>query len=180
MPVPPGARAGALVWRLSTRWRTAVDRAVAPHGLTHATYVVLTTLFAMHAGRAGEPDPVGSGSVGSGSVGSGLVAPSQRDLAQTSGLEPMYVSRLVRTLAADGLLTRTRDDRDTRVVRLELTERGLSVVRPAMRTVQALLDQLLAPLGGRDSVRSADLVTMLTALLDAPLDTTLDPGATDA
>ncbi|MFE7406693.1 MarR family winged helix-turn-helix transcriptional regulator [Isoptericola sp. NPDC057559] len=158
MPAPgaaPGAMAGALVWRLSTRWRTAVDRAVAPHGLTHATYVVLTTLFALQ--RAAAP-------------------PSQRALADASGLEPMYVSRLIRTLEADGLVARTRDDRDTRVVRLALTDRGSAVVHPAMRTVQALLDRLLAPLGGRDSARSAELVAVLTALLDAPL----DPGATDA
>ncbi|WP_435737648.1 MarR family winged helix-turn-helix transcriptional regulator [Cellulosimicrobium sp. PMB13] len=169
MPIPPGARAGALVWRLSTRWRTAVDRAVAPHGLTHATYVVLTTLFAMRGATPSGGDPA---------------APSQRALAETSGLEPMYVSRLVRTLEADGLVARTRDGQDTRVVRLELTDHGLAVVHPAMRTVQALLDQLLAPLGGRDSPRSAELVTMLAALLDAPLDTPpdtpLDPGATDA
>ncbi|WP_251152861.1 MarR family transcriptional regulator [Cellulosimicrobium sp. Marseille-Q4280] len=173
MLIPPGARAGALVWRLSTRWRTAVDRAVAPHGLTHATYVVLTTLFAMRGATPAGEDPG---------------APSQRALAEVSGLEPMYVSRLVRTLEADGLVARSRDDQDSRVVRLELTERGLAVVRPAMRTVQALLDQLLAPLGGRDSPRSAELVAMLTALLDAPLDarpdtppdTPLDPGAIDA
>ncbi len=36
-------------------------------------------------------------------------------------MEPMYVSRLIRSLESDGLVVRTRDERDTRVVRLELT-----------------------------------------------------------
>jgi len=160
--------AGALVWRLSTRWRTAVDRAVAPHGLTHATYVLLSTLFALRAAGEGRAS---------------LLPPSQRALADAAGLEPMYVSRLIRALEADGLVARTRDERDSRVVRLDLTDRGLAVARPAMRTVQLLLDHLLAPLGGRDSSRSAELVTVLTALLDAPLDAPLDTpieGVTDA
>ena len=30
------ATPGFLVWRLSMKWRVAVDRAVAPLGLTHA------------------------------------------------------------------------------------------------------------------------------------------------
>ncbi|MGO4757271.1 MarR family transcriptional regulator, partial [Streptomyces sp. 2MCAF27] len=30
------ATAGFLVWRLSMKWRVAVDRAVVPLGLTHA------------------------------------------------------------------------------------------------------------------------------------------------
>jgi DNA-binding MarR family transcriptional regulator len=161
MPHPPGAATGALVWRLANRWRTAVDRAVSVHGLTHATYVVLTTLYSLRGTTqaAGQPGP-----------------PSQREIADASGMEPMYISRLVRSLETDGLIVRTRDERDTRVVRLELTRAGLEVVHPAMRTVQALLDELLAPLGGRSSDRTSRFVATLAELLDAPL----NPGATDA
>lgn len=36
-----GANVGYLVWRLSTRWRATMDRALAPHGLTQAQYSVL-------------------------------------------------------------------------------------------------------------------------------------------
>lgn len=161
MLTPPGAATGALVWRLATRWRTAVDRAVSVHGLTHASYVVLTTLYSLRGTSrpAAEAGP-----------------PSQRAIADASGMEPMYVSRLIRSLESDGLVTRTRDERDTRVIRLELTADGLDVVRPAMRTVQALLDELLAPLGGRSSDRTRQFVDTLAELLDTPLNT----GAADA
>ncbi len=157
----PGGATGALVWQLANRWRTAVDRAVSVHGLTHATYVVLTTLYSLRA--TAHPDAETG-------------PPSQRAIADASGMEPMYVSRLVRSLESDGLVVRTRDERDTRVVRLELTDDGLEVARPAMRTVQALLDELLAPLGGRSSDRTRQFVDTLAELLDTPL----DPGATDA
>jgi MarR family transcriptional regulator, organic hydroperoxide resistance regulator len=130
------------------KWRAAVDRALAPQGLTHAQYVVLASLFGMQ------------------SVG---LHPSQRELADETGLEALYVSRLVRALEADGHIERTRDGGDSRAVRLALTDRGTASVRPAMATVQTLLDRLLAPLGGGADPRTAEFVRTLTALLDNPL-----------
>jgi DNA-binding MarR family transcriptional regulator len=117
-------------------------------GLTHAQYIVLASLFGMQ--RAG-------------------LKPSQRELADSTGLEALYVSKLARTLESDGLVERARDPDDTRAVRLALTDRGRETVRPAIATVQELLDRLLEPLGGRDDPRTAALVRDLTALLDAPL-----------
>lgn len=146
---PQGPTPGHLVWRLSMRWRAAVDRELAPLGLTHAHYVVLSSLWGME--RAG-------------------LRPSQRELADHTGLEPLYVSKLARTLDADGLVERARDPGDARTVRLALTDRGREAVRPAIATVHALVDRLLAPLGGRDDPRTAAFVRDLTTLLDAPLD----------
>jgi DNA-binding MarR family transcriptional regulator len=146
--VTHGPTPGYLVWRLSTKWRVAVDRALAPQGLTHAQYALLASLFGMH--------------------GDGL-RPSQRELADHTGLEPLYVSKLARALESDGLVERVRDAKDTRAVRLTLTDRGREAVLPAIATVQALLDQLLRPLGGLDDPRTAALVRDLTALLNTPI-----------
>ncbi|MCO6004273.1 MarR family transcriptional regulator [Actinoallomurus purpureus] len=146
---PNGPTPGYLVWRLANRWRVAVDRALAPLGLTHAQYVLLSSLFGME--RSG-------------------LRPSQRELADRTGLEPLYISKLARSLEADGLIERARDLADTRAVRLALTDRGREAVRPALDTVQRLLDRLLAPLGGQDGSRTEAFVRDLTALLDAPLD----------
>lgn len=140
---------GHLVWRLSMKWRVAVDRALAPMGLTHAQYVFLSSLFGLE--RAGE-------------------APSQRELADHTGLEALYTSKLARALDNDGLVERTRDPADTRTVRLRLTARGREVVEPAIATVAELLDRLLEPLGGRDGARTAALTRELTVLLGTPLD----------
>lgn len=145
---PTGPTPGALVWRLSIKWRVAVDRALGPLGVTHAQYVLLTSLLGMQ--RAGP-------------------RPSQRELADHTGLEALYVSKLARTLEADGLIERTRDPEDTRTVRLALTDRGREVVHPAIATVQVLLDRLLEPLGGLDDPRTAAFVRDLTALLDVSL-----------
>jgi DNA-binding MarR family transcriptional regulator len=137
------------VWRLATKWRVAVDRALTPLDLTHAPYVLLAALYGLE--RSGKQ-------------------PSQRELADETGLEALYVSKLARTLDAKGLVTRRRDPHDARAVRLALTDQGHDSVRSAMRTVQELLERLLAPFGGRDSSRTAALVRELAELLDAPLD----------
>jgi DNA-binding MarR family transcriptional regulator len=146
---PEGPTPGYLVWRLSTKWRVAVDRAVAPLGLTHAQYALVASLHGM--GRSG-------------------VRPSQRQLADHTGLEPLYVSKLARALESAGLVTRTRDPKDPRAVQLALTDEGRDVTRRAIKVVQGLLDQLLQPLGGLAGPRAQDLVRDLTVLLQAPLD----------
>ncbi|GHA03674.1 MarR family transcriptional regulator [Streptomyces purpurascens] len=127
----------------------AVDRAVAPLGLTHAQYSLMASLYGMR--RSGE-------------------RPSQRRLADHTGLEPLYVSKLARALEAAGLLERTRDPRDPRAVQLALTEQGRDVTARAITVVHGLLQQLLEPLGGLDSARTREFARDLSALLDAPLD----------
>ncbi|MFD8971219.1 MULTISPECIES: MarR family winged helix-turn-helix transcriptional regulator [unclassified Streptomyces] len=143
------ATAGFLVWRLSMKWRVAVDRAVGPLGLTHAQYALMASLYGM--GRSG-------------------LRPSQRRLADHTGLEPLYVSKLARALEAAGLVARTKDPDDPRAVQLSLTEEGHDVTRRAVTVVQRLLDQLLEPLGGQDGPRARQFTRELSTLLDVPLD----------
>ncbi|MGP4052974.1 MarR family winged helix-turn-helix transcriptional regulator [Streptomyces sp. 2A115] len=146
---PEGATPGFLVWRLSMKWRVAVDRAVAPLGLTHAQYSLVASLYGMH--RAGH-------------------RPSQRQLADHTGLEALYVSKLARALEAAGLVERTRDPADPRAVQLSLTEQGREVTRRAIKIVRGLMEQLLAPLGGLDGQRTEAFSRELATLLDVPLD----------
>lgn len=140
------------------KWRVAVDRAVAPLGLTHAQYSLVASLYGMH--RAGR-------------------RPSQRQLADHTGLEALYVSKLARALEAAGVVDRTRDPADPRAVQLSLTPHGREVARRAIRVVQDLLDQLLEPLGGLDGERTAAFGRELAVLLDVPLNPSAEsPGAT--
>ncbi|MFF7381622.1 MarR family transcriptional regulator [Streptomyces griseoluteus] len=144
----PGPTPGFLVWRLANKWRVAVDRAVAPLGLTHAQYSLVASLYGMQ--RAGE-------------------RPSQRQLADHTGLEALYVSKLARALESSGLIERTRDPRDPRAVQLALTGQGQDVTRQAIAVVQQLHQQLLEPLGGLDAPRTGAFTDELTTLLNAPL-----------
>ncbi|TXS43925.1 MarR family winged helix-turn-helix transcriptional regulator [Streptomyces sp. t39] len=151
-----GATPGFLVWRLSMKWRVAVDRALAPLGLTHAQYSVVATLRGL--GRSG-------------------IRPSQRELADHTGLEALYVSKLARSLESAGMVERTRDAVDSRAVRLALTARGDEVTARAVGIVHELIDSRLAPLGGMEGERTAAFVRDLTALLAASPDDPTDHPA---
>jgi DNA-binding MarR family transcriptional regulator len=136
---------GYLVWRLSTKFRAAADRALAPLGLTHAQYALIASLYGLS--RDG-------------------TRPSQRELADFSGLEPMYVSKLTRALERDRLVARAQHPADPRAFSLTLTERGEDVVSRAVRVMFALQDELTAPIGGRDGARNRQLVATLQTLLN--------------
>ena len=138
---------GFLVWRVSMRWRAAMDRALAPLGLTHAQYSVLAPLYGMSAGGA---------------------RPSQRELADFTGLDPVYISKLVRALEREGFLTRSVKASDPRAVELALTTQGTDAVREGITLVTALRDRLTRPLGGNAGPGTAELARLLLELVDAP------------
>lgn len=152
---PEGPTPGFLVWRLSMKWRVAIDRALAPLGLTHAQYSLLASLLGMRQ--------------------SGL-RPSQRGLADHTGLEPLYVSKLARALESAGLVGRTADPSDTRAVQLSLTDEGRAVTGRAVEVVHRLLDGMLAPLGGLDGPDAEAFTRTLTALLDVPVPAVTGPS----
>jgi MarR family transcriptional regulator, organic hydroperoxide resistance regulator len=136
---------GYLVWHLSIQWRVAVDRVLGPLGLTHPHYALLASLYALSRGGA---------------------RPSQRELADFSGLEVMYVSKLVRALEGSGLLRRSDHPDDPRAFQLELTRAGTDMVKKSAEIVGQLYDELLAPIGGRTGKRTAGLMQVLQTLLD--------------
>jgi DNA-binding MarR family transcriptional regulator len=144
---------GYLVWHLSTKWRVVMDRALRPLGLTHAQYALLASLYGLSLGGA---------------------RPSQRELAEFSGLEQMYVSKLSRALERQGLLARNDHAGDPRAFGLALTKRGVALVTEAVEVVQQLQEQFLEPLGGHSSRRCAALMNMLAALVQHAR--TLDRG----
>ena len=139
--------AGFLIWRLATEWRAAMDRVLEPFGLTQAQYAVLAPLYAMS--RDGR-------------------RPSQRQVADVTGIDAVYVSRLVRTLERGGFVTRAANAADTRAVELAVTEQGSAALQEAVRAVFELRDRLTAPLGGNDGARTAELAAMLRELLAVP------------
>ncbi|THA71085.1 MarR family transcriptional regulator [Streptomyces sp. A0958] len=143
-----GATPGFLVWRLSMKWRVALDRALAPLGLTHAQYSLVASLLGME--RAG-------------------LRPSQRALAEHTGLEALYVSKLARGLEAAGLVERAADPSDSRAVQLSLTVEGRAATGRAVEVVRQLVNGLLAPLGGLDGLDTEAFTQALTALLDVPV-----------
>jgi DNA-binding MarR family transcriptional regulator len=143
---------GYLLWRLTTKLRAAVDRILAPLGLTHAQYTLLASLYGYSQTGA---------------------QPSQRELADWTGLEPIFVSKLARALEEAGLIERTRHPADPRAVQLRLTNAGTDIAQRAVAIVHTYQEEFTAPIGGTKSQRNRDLVRTLQTLLGP--DTRSDP-----
>jgi DNA-binding MarR family transcriptional regulator len=129
------------------KWRAAVDRALSPIGLTHAQYSLLASLYGLS--RTG-------------------TQPSQRELADFAGLEPIYVSKLARALETAGLLSRAEHPADPRAVQLALTAKGTDAAVQAVAVVRSLQEEITAPIGGTRSRQNRELTRTLKKLLDTP------------
>ena len=147
-PSPFPLTIGYLLWRVTMKWRTEVDRALGPLGLTHAQYTLLASLYRLSRANT---------------------VPSQRELADFTGLDPIYVSKLVRALEGSGLVDRTQHPADSRAMQLRLTAEGVDVARAAIDLVHALQQALTAPIGGIDGADNLHLTKTLRALLELSL-----------
>src|SRR4051794_897715 len=123
---------GFTLWQASLKWRLAVDRRLAPLGLSHAQYAVLASLRG---------------------ISNGKTLPSQKHLADHIGLEPMYISKIVRVLEQRGLLERREHPVDPRAVALSLTDLGNELFFRARTEMELLNDRLMQVFGDSDSPR---------------------------
>src|SRR5215470_6226104 len=89
------------------------------------------------------------------------LAPSQRELADVTGLEPVYVSKLARALERAGLVARLDNPSDPRAFSLRLTPHGEEVIGQAVAIVRDLHEQLTAPIGGPRGERGRALIDTL-------------------
>lgn len=113
----PWGNPGFLLWRVTLRWQRAVAAALRPLDLTHPQFVVLASVWWL--GRDGEP-------------------PSQRQLADHTGMDAMTTSQVARALEAKELLVRAPDPHDSRVRRLSATAAGTALAGRAVAAVEAV------------------------------------------
>lgn len=123
----------ARIFALQRRAQAAVHE---PLGLSHAAFDVLANLR-----RSGAPHRKTASS-----------------LAESSMISTGGVTFRLDGLEAAGLIRRTRDARDRRVVYAELTERGREVIDEAIETHLAMEQDLLAGLSPRERQHLAKLL----------------------
>jgi DNA-binding MarR family transcriptional regulator/ribosomal protein S18 acetylase RimI-like enzyme len=93
----------------------------------------------------------------------GLIA---RDIIARLGLDPGYLSRMLKRFEADGLVQRRRDDTDARAAALSLTPVGQALFDELDRKAADRIEQAIAPLDEQERHRltaAMGLVARLTA-----------------
>lgn len=111
-------RPGFLLWHATMRWQRAAAAALAPLGLTHAQCRLLCGVLWLHEHNRAWP--------------------SQRDLAEHTGVDAMMTSQVVRALEKSGLIERIADEHDARVRRLKCTRSGKSRAMRAIKLIEEI------------------------------------------
>lgn len=122
-------RPGFLLWHATMRWQRAAAAALAPLGLTHAQCRLLCGVLWLREHQRQWP--------------------SQRDLAEHTGVDAMMTSQVVRALEKSGLIERIADVRDARVRRLRCTRSGRSLAMRAIRLIEQIDDGFFGISGER-------------------------------
>ncbi|WP_183167339.1 transcriptional regulator SlyA [Azomonas macrocytogenes] len=113
-PEAPPVRFGMLLTLLARSWRAELDRRLAHLGLSQARWVVL-----LHISRIPE-------------------APTQRELAQSVGVEGPTLARLLDSLENQGFVKRLMVPEDRRAKKIVLTDKA----EPLIRQIEAISSQM--------------------------------------
>jgi DNA-binding MarR family transcriptional regulator len=120
---------GQLLWQAANRWQAAQRAALKPHGLTPVQFALLSALAELT-----ESGPV-----------------TQRALAGHVGADAMMTSQVVRTLEANGWVTREAHPADGRAWALRVTRAGSALARKAGAAAAASDAEFFEALGPRHS-----------------------------
>jgi DNA-binding MarR family transcriptional regulator len=140
---------GFLLWHATLRWQRSIAAALRPLDLTHVQFVLLAVLWWYVTVRKEHP--------------------SQRQLAEQAGTDPMMTSQVLRALERKALLTRAPDPHDSRARRLSLTPQGRRLARKAIGVVEAVDDEFFA--SARDPHTLPATLTALANLEGRPAPT---------
>jgi len=118
-----GTTPGFLLRHAALRWQRQVATALAGMSLTHVQFLVLSSAWWL--GREGD-------------------VPNQREIAAHGGLEPVMTSQVLKVLERDGHVSRVRDNRDARAVRVRVTESGRGLARRCVVILDKLGEEFFA------------------------------------
>jgi DNA-binding MarR family transcriptional regulator len=111
----PDYSPGFWLWHATLRWQREIAAALAPFGLTHVQFVLLSCAWWLNDHG---------------------VVPNQLQLARQAGTDVKMTSQVLRKLEAKGLIERETDSGDTRAKRLRITEAGAALARSAIGRVE--------------------------------------------
>jgi DNA-binding MarR family transcriptional regulator len=85
------------------------------------------------------------------------------ELGKKAGLEPSSMTGLLDRMERDGLVSRTMDPRDRRVLRIYLTESGQNVCGPVLKVVDDVLADVFAGISKEDICHTKNLLRHVLA-----------------
>src|SRR5215472_12980021 len=120
---------GYLLWHASRRWRRELAAALAPLKLTYAEWALLASLHFL-------APPSATRKPGHG--------PTQKEVADHAGLDPMVTSEALRALERRNLVQRVPSSRDQRARALVITGEGARLALAGVTIVREIDQRVFA------------------------------------
>jgi DNA-binding MarR family transcriptional regulator len=117
---------GYLLWQTAHGWMRRLNSELVGMGLTHLQMIALGSTAWLT--RISGP-------------------PSQAQLAQFCAMDPMLISKVVRTLEKKHAIVRTPDQRDTRRRLLSVTDEGTQIILKCIPVIERAYEKFFAPVG---------------------------------
>jgi DNA-binding MarR family transcriptional regulator len=136
----PEESSGFLLWQVTNLWQREIKKALEKHELTHSQFVLLASIFWFT--EQGETI-------------------TQVALSSHTKIDPMTTSTVLRTLQSKGLLQRQEHHSDTRAKKVELTDKGIKVVKQAVKAVEKFDRDFFSPLGDKTHDFNKKLLSLL-------------------
>lgn len=131
---------GFLLWQVTNLWQREIRKALQPHDLTHAQFVLLASAhwLLLHGTEV-----------------------TQIVLAQHTKIDPMTTSTVLRTLQNKGLIERASHQTDTRAKTIVLTPKGKQLIKKAVVTVEQFDASFFGVLGKQVNALNQQLLLLL-------------------
>jgi len=117
---------GYLLWQTAHGWMRRLNSELVEMGLTHLQMIALGSTAWLT--RVNGP-------------------PSQAQLAQFCAMDPMLISKVVRTLEKKHAIARTPDQRDTRRRLLSVTDERTQIILKCIPVIERAYEKFFAPVG---------------------------------
>ena len=89
------------------------------------------------------------------------IAITVSQIAQWTDTAPHNVTTLIARMKQEGLLETKRDEKDKRVVKVKITDKGLSVLKNSMAPAQHVVDQLMSSVTQDDAHSLAKVLNII-------------------
>jgi MarR family transcriptional regulator for hemolysin len=134
--------AGFLLWKLTALWQQRLGVEFDALGITQTQYAILASLRWFE--ETGQPT-------------------TQALLATHARIEPMTLSKAIRKLGEDGMLTREQSGADSRALVVRLTAKGRRLTQRAVVAVESADEEFFGRIGKRPLATFKSLAIALIA-----------------
>ena len=131
---------GFLLWQVTNLWQREIKKALEEFGLTHSQYVLLASIhwLTLHNQEV-----------------------TQVVLSNHTKIDPMTTSTVLRTLQQKGFLQRKEHLTDTRAKTVELTKKGVKIIKMAVVAVEKFDKEFFSLLGNKTTELNNNLIVLL-------------------